>query len=312
MIAFLLLTPSKLVAGAQKAYVDERFVRNTDRYVGSIVLYHIVRQKPYSGSLTQWLKRRAEAYEKKHKGTYIEIEGMDDASFSERMERGRRPDAYSFFSGSLYADRLREIPSLSVPFRDGLFQTECCIPYGYTGYCKLVKQPDASGEKTYYSNDILAARLHAPENGASEDKADILYLDLRRAGDLIRYRDGFALSKLEAVDSFTDAVAWIGIDRETDERKAEAILDFIAFLLTPENQQTLDALGMFSVRYDVKSIPPESMLKPIHKIYETVNTVDPFLWQQAYDSLEEDAKNARSGDEEAHTRFTKRLRECSR
>lgn len=312
MIAFLLLTPSRLVQGAQKPYVDERFVRKTDRYVGSIVLYHIVRQKPYFGSLTQWLKRRAEAYEKKHKGTYIEIEGMDEASFTERMERGRHPDAYSFFSGSLYADRLHELPTLSVPFREGLFQTERCIPYGYTGFCKLIKKPEGTGEKTYYADDILAARLNAGDNDAQEEKADILYLDLRRAGDLIRFRDGFALSRLEAVDCFTDAVAWIGIDRETDERKTEAILDFIGFLLTPDIQQKLDALGMFSVRNDVKNTPPDSLLKSINKMYETVQTVDPFLWQQAYDSLNEDAKASRSGDANAHTRFTKRLRECSR
>lgn len=312
MICFLLFTPAKLVQGAQKSYVDPRFERDPDRYTGSIVLYHIVRHRPYAGSLTQWLKRRAEAYEKKHKGTYIEIEGMDEKTFAERIESGRRPDAYSFFSGSLYADRLQSIPDLSIPLREGLFLADRCVPYCFSGYCKLLKHPEGAGEKTYYADEILAARLDAGENMASEEKADVLFLDLRRAGDLIRYKDGFGLSTIEPIDSFTDAVCWIGVDRETDAAKTAVILDFTAFLLTQESQQTLDALGLFSVRSDVRQTPPDPILKPIYKAYQKIETVDPFLWQQNYDALCDDAARSRKGDAEAHTRFTNRLRECCR
>jgi hypothetical protein len=312
MICFLLLSPSKLVQGAQESYVDARFQRDPDRYTGSIVLYHIVRHRPYSGSLTQWLRTRAETYEKKHKGTYIEIEGIDEKAFRERMEGGRRPDAYSFFSGSLYPDRLQTIPDLGVSLREGLFRADRCVPYCFSGYCKLLKHPDGAGKETYCADEILATRVDAGENTASEEKADILYLDLRRAGDLIRYKDGFALSQLEPIDSFTDAVCWLGIDRETDAAKAAAILDFTAFLLTPESQQTLDALGLFSVRSDVRQTPPDPILKRIYKTYRSIQTVDPFLWQQNCDALREDAQKARKGDGEAHTRFTNRLRECFR
>lgn len=310
MILFLAMTPSKLAARAQESFVDPRFVRDTDRYTGSILLYHIVRQKPYAGSLTLWLKKRAEAYEKKHKGTYIEIEGMDETTFFERLESGRTPDAYSFFSGTLYRDRLRKIDHLNMPYRDGLFQTEVCVPYCYTGYCRLLKTPDADGGKRYYMNDVLAARDAAGENEASEEKADVLTLDLRRAADLIRYKDGFSLASIEPIDRFTDAVCWMGIDRNTDEAKADAILDFIAFLLTPDSQQTLNALGLLSVRADVKNAPPDASLKRVFKTYETVETVDPFLWQSNYDALCADAKLSRTGDAEAHLRFTNRLREC--
>lgn len=311
MVAFLLFTPAWLVRGAQDPFVDARFVRKTDAYHGSILLYHIVRQRPYEGSLTQWLKARAAAYEKKHKGTYIEIEGMDEAAFYERMERGRRPDAYSFFSGTLYPDRLTEIPDLMIPLREGLTSTDRCVPYCYTGYLKLVKTPENPGEKAYYADDVLAARLGAGENDASEMKADVLYLDFRRAGDLIRYSDGFALSETEPLDNFTDAVCWLGVDRETDDRKAEVIRDFIGFLLAPDAQQTLNALGLLSVRSDVKNVPPSALLKQVFRTYETVETVDPFRWNAQYDALLLDARLARTGDEDAKARFFNRLRECA-
>ncbi len=311
MIVFLLFTPGALVKGAQASFEDARFIRDTDRYTGSILLYHIVRHRPYEGSLSQWLKARAAEYEKKHKGTYIEIEAMDEAAFYERMERGRLPDAYSFFSGTLYPDRLLPIASLETPLREGLFETGYCLPYCYSGYAKLFRTPENAGEKIYCADDVLAARLEAGKNETTEQKADVLYLDLRRAGDLIRYSDGFALAQLAPVDSFTDAVCWIGIDRETDERKTEAILGFTAYLLSPDAQQTLNALGLLSVRSDLRNVPPEASLKQIFERYETVETVDPFRWNAQYDALRTDAALARAGDDDARARFWARFRECT-
>ena len=312
MIVFLVFSPKTLVGKAQESYVDARFVRDNDSYHGSIVLYHIVRHRPFSGSLTQWLKTQAATYEKKHKGTYIEIEGMDEQHFYERMESGRRPDVYSFFSGTLYRDRLKEIEDLHFPYRNGLFQTDRCIPYCYTGFCILQKTPENTGGRMYFANEILAARTDNISDETSEDKADVLYLDLRRAGDLIRYKEGYTLSAIEPIDHFTDAVCWMGIDRETDDAKTAVILDFIAFLTEPDTQQTLNALGLLSVRNDVRNVPPESALKRVFRTYDSVQTVDPFLWNANYDALSEDAALAAKGDPDARERFGNRLRECLR
>ena len=313
MICFLLFTPNTLIKGAQKTFVDSRFVRNTDRYQGTIFLYHIVRHRPYSGSLTQWLNARAAEYEKKHKGTYLEIEGLDESGFYERLEGGRKADAYSFFSGSVYRDLLKPLSDLGFPLRNGIFQTDRCVPYCYTGYAKLIKKPDSCGEKRYFASDVLSALYgDGGETVAEEEKADVLYADLRKAGDLIRYKEGFSIAALDPLDSFTDAVCWLGIERDTDERKAQVILDFFSYLLEPDAQQTLNALGLLSVRADVKNTAPESALKKVFSCYETVQTVDPFLWNLQYDALSEDAALAAEGDKEAKSRFLKRLRECCR
>ncbi len=312
MVLFLLFSPAYLVKRAQESYTDPRFVRKEPAYTGSIVLYHIVRHRPYTGSLTQWLRDRAKIYEKKHKGVFIEIEGIDEDALYERIENGRIPDAYSFFSGSLYPDRLQTIPDLTVPLKPGLKQADRAVPYCYSGYCRLVRTPESADGKAYYCDDILAARLHAGQNDAAEDRADVLYLDFRLAGDLIRYKEGFALAATEPIDEFTDAVCWIGIDRETDADKANAILGFIAFLSEQESQQSLNALGLMSVRNDVKSTPPDASLKQIFRVYENVRTVDPFRWQAEYDALHADAVLARAGDGEAQNRFINRLQELYR
>ncbi len=312
MILFLLFTPGTLSQRAQDSFVDMRFVRKTEPYQGVISVYHVVRHRAYSGSLTLWLRECAAKYEKLHKGLYIEIEGMSEERFYERIEHGRTPDLYSFFSGSLYEDRLQQLAALDIPLLNGLFHTDRATPYCFSGYCRLIRTPNTEGGKTYYGNDLLAARNGAGTDDATEEKADILYLDLRRAGDLIRYKDGFALARIEPIDSFTDAVCWLGIDRDTDPEKANAVSGFMIFLLAPEQQQSLNALGLFSVRSDVRSTPPDAALKSVFQQYRQIVTVDPFLWRREYDALTEDARLARAGDADAHRRFTNRLHELYR
>ena len=264
LILFLLFSPKYLLSGAKEQFVDTRFVRDQNLYRGTITLYHITRHRPYQGSLTNWLQKRADEYEKKHRGSSIVVEGMSEETFYERIEHGRRADAYSFFSGSVYADLLKTIDGVeNLPLREGLFQTDRCIPYCYSGYVKLTRNTATASDKTYYFNDILAAYLNGGENDAEELKADTLYLDLRRAGDLMRYKEGFQTAELKAIDSFTDAVCWIGIDRDTDDEKTEVLLSFVRSLLSESSQQKLNALGMFSVRNDVRNTAPESILKPV-------------------------------------------------
>ena len=135
LVVFLLFTPAALKNAAQKSFTDARFVRKGKGYQGTIVLYHIVRQRPYTGSLTKWLNDRAEAYEKKHRGTHIAVEGMDDTAFLERLEYGRTADAYSFFSGSVWEELLQPLEDAGTPYREGLFQTERCVPYAYSETC---------------------------------------------------------------------------------------------------------------------------------------------------------------------------------
>jgi len=309
MIAFLLFTPKFLVTHAKDSFVDARFVRTSDRYNGTIVLYHVVTERPYTGSLTAWLTTRAETYEKKHKGTYFLIEGMDEKEFLERIESGRIPDAYSFFTGSVWEDRLCALPDLHLPLRDGIVQAERAIPYGYSGFVKISKSADSNEKSIFTNHPVLAARLGIETLVESEDKADTLYVDLRRAGDLIRYHEEYMSAEISPIDDVSEAVCWLGIDRNCDPNKCEVILDFCNDLLSVDEQIKLNELGMLSVRNDVADVPPDVSLKKVFKTYRTVKTFDPFLWQREYDALLSDALLALNGDTDARKRFTIRLQE---
>ena len=309
LILFLLFTPAELAVKAKESFTDARFVRTENRYKGTIMLYHVVRERPYQGSLTAWLTARAEEFEKRHKGTFIMIEGMDEKAFLERIEQGRVPDAYSFFSGSLWEDRLCALPDLCISFRDGISQNAKAIPYGYTGFVRLTKDAHSSENRVYSDRPVLAARIGLRDLAADEGKADALYVDLRKAGDLIRYREGYASATIQPVDNVTESVCWLGVDRECDAAKYEVLLSFFNELLSEEAQRKLNELGMLSVRSDVRDVPPDPSLKAVFNAYQTVRTFDPFRWAIEYDALLEDAEDSIRGDDDARVRFTIRLQE---
>ena len=60
------------------------------------------------------------------------------------------------------------------------------------------------------------------------------------------------------------------------------------------------------------TLSPAGSLKKVFRMYESVQTIDPFLWQASFDSLLSDAKLSRSGDPEALERFRNRLCELLR
>ena len=309
LVLFLLFTPAHLASRAKDSFRDARFERKPDLYRGTIVLYHIVRERPYTGSLTAWLTARAEKFEKQHKGTYILIEGMDERTFLERIGQGRIPDAYSFFSGSLWKDRLCELPDFGIPFRDGLTQNTVSIPYAFTGFAKITKQDGSSSRRVYANCPVTAARIGLHDLTADEEKADVLYVDLRRAGDLIRYHKGFENALIDPVDNITEAVCWLGVDRGCEPQKYDAIVAFFHDLLLNEAQIKLNELGMLSVRNDIRDVPPDPILNNVFTEYCSVQTFDPFRWQREYDSVLEDAILSLKGDSEAMSRFTIRLQD---
>ena len=312
MVLFLLFCPGYLTKQSQISFRDSRFIRTENPYRGTALIYHIVRHRPFGGGLSNWLQKRADEYEKKHRGSFITVEGISEDTFQERMEHGRNADAYSFFSGSLYPDLLMPFEFDGPLLRSGLFLTDRSVPYCCSGYVKLIRNPDKAKPKTYYVNDVIAARMNAGESFIQEEQADILYLDMRRAGDLIRYKDGFANAVIEPVDSFTDAVCWFGIDRRTDSKKQELLESFFLWILEEEQQSKLNGLGLLSVRADMHNQAPDSSLKAVFKQYDTVETVDPFLWYSEYDALFTDAVLSRKGDTDAKLRFQKRLKELIR
>ena len=91
----------------------ELFVRETEPPVkqrtGIINVWHVVKYKPYSGSVSAIMSDAARKLEKKEYGVFYSVEGITEEEYTKRIERGEKPDVISFPAGLIDADGLSEL-----------------------------------------------------------------------------------------------------------------------------------------------------------------------------------------------------------
>ena len=289
ILLFLLYAGPRVGAGTGESfYVQNRQLPEVE-YVGTITLYHIVTRRTYQGSVTAFLQERAEAFNARHFGVRVVVEGMGEADFWERLSYGRRADMYSFFSGALYEELLQAAAfQPAAALREGLSVTAYAAPWCFSGYVR------AEGG----TNEPVAALA----NGAEET-----VLDLRAWGDI--QRDGEMGREGDAAPAgpFTDQVCYLGVERNTDPDKARWCLLFYDFLLAEPTQKMLSSLGAFSVRKDVPCPYGNALLLDLDRAYRKVHAPDPFLYYAHKTKLQEEAALALAGDEAAKNSFFHRL-----
>ena len=314
---YLLLLPWRLPAGGQTDFFTALWQPKKTVKLESITLYHIASHRTYQGSVTEFLKEQAKAFEKMHCGVHIEVEGMGCAAFAERLEHGRTPDAYSFFAGDLYQQQLGTHALAMPELRGGLYADACAVPYFFSGYvlCRngvpgSKQLTELAGAHDLASDSLSAARLCfdnvLPQEQFASGECHAAVLDLRAAGDLLR---GGALTQLtaEPLDAFTDLVCYLGLARGVDPEKQQWLESFFLFMLSDEVQQQLTCLGAFAARGACRQTFSSRMLDDVNVAYAEPVTPNPFLWQANREQLLADAALAVCGDAYAKTRFFDRF-----
>lgn len=287
ILLFLLYAGPRVGAGTGESFYVKNRQLPEPEYVGTITLYHIVTAKTYQGSVTAFLEERAEAFNARHFGVRITVEGMGEADFQERLSYGRRADMYSFFSGALYEEQLQELDyAPEAELREGLAVMPYAAPWCFSGYVRT----DA-GE---------TSPIAALANGAEGP-----VMDLRAWGDI--QRNGEMGLDAAPAGSFTDQVCYLGVARDTDPEKARWCCLFYEYLVSEPTQKMLSALGAFSVRTDVPCPYGNSLLLEMDRAYKKVIAPDPFLYHAHREKLREEAAAALAGDETAKNSFFQRL-----
>lgn len=312
--AFLLLSPRFLMKAVDTPSPLTIFHVPKKQAVRTITLYHIASARTYQGSVTVFLQDRAEAFEKKNRGVYIAVEGMTQKTFAERLENGRIPDAYSFFSGDLYPELLQPLPETEAAFLSGLCRNPYAAPYLFSGYA-VCRNGDSTAtlQDSAKAGSLAASPLHAARLsvcGQLREVSDFksgacacAVLDLRAVGDVLR-NDTLVNVAAEALDPFTDQVCYFGIAKDTDETAAAWLQAFLTYLLSDEVQNGLSMLGAFPVSETAEPVYAQRLLSDVFARYrEGVVTPDPFLWYSHREQLETDAVSAVAGDAYAQKRF---------
>ena len=287
ILLFLLYAGPKVGAGTEDSFYVKNRQLPEPEYVGTITLYHVVTCKTYQGSVTAFLQERAEAFSKRHFGVRVQVLGMGETDFLERLSYGRRADMYSFFSGALYEALLQAAAfAPAADLRAGLKVTPCAAPWCFSGY-------------------VRSDRGETEPVAALASGAEGVVMDLRAWGDL--QRNGDVGADAAAAGAFTDQVCYLGVDRNTEAQKAKWCLNFYDFLLSEPSQRLLSSLGALSVRTDVPCPYGSALLLDLDRAYREVQAPDPFLYYTHKTRLLEEARLALEGDEAAKNSFFQRL-----
>ena len=345
ILLYLVLAPPWIRAGLSKDPVGTVFVQEEPAWYGIIDIWHIASFKPYVGSLTTFLAERAAAFEKDHPGIHIRITGMTEEQFSQRIDRGDFPDAYSFAAGLLYEEQLSpfspDLPALLPAARPaeterGLF----AVPYCISGYSlavnsqllyqaglELPEEGDTAGELSFLQQALTgsgkASGLFAPAilsgklglTGTLSSREDFLggkvlaaLCDQYTVGAVAR-NDRLNLP-LEARPflACTDLVQYIGPARGADDPHRAAIAAFTAYLLTEPVQQRLGRLGLMPVvAVEEGMVFSDPLPEAFYQGYADILTPDPFRYQANRDALQAEAERRLSGDQSGLAGFEERF-----
>lgn len=316
ILLYLVLMPGVLSQGRGVDFYRQNRVLKEVSYEGTFVLYHVAREKTYQGSVTKFLKTLAEGYEKTHYGLHIEVVGMGEEDFLERLDMGREPDMVSFFSGQLPKEQLRSMDWGELPaFRPGLSASEYACPWLFSGYvysAPLLEEGEKVQGEGNYISPIAGAYYGLLEGDKSLEayaagKAQGGLTDLRAYGDLVRKGTEW---QGQAAGSFTDEVCYMGVFRRGREGSEECLRSFMTYILEEKQQGSLSALGAFSVLekgWGTFSGGEGEVLKRVDRAYEEVVCPEPFLYYSHRAALLEEAEGTLAGDEGAEKRFFERL-----
>ena len=341
LLVFLILSPAFLAENLSKNRYREFLSPQRESWTGILTVWHVAGFKTFQGSITSFLQDTAGQYEKSHAGIYVKVVGLDPADAAQRLQRGEKPDIWSFPSGFLYAEQLKkldpeqmnisQLSDSSLGDDAGLY----AIPYLYSCYFLVentqaapiashsedfpgfVRQLQTTKTAVACDSPLPAAFLGLcvePLSLETFHKGNCAYaiLDARKLGDLTRSESQLiSLRRAEAIP-FTDMVQYLGLDTALAPEKEQYALSYINLMLAQQTQAKITALGAF---------PMCSLLQPPTYASDLLDRArrslkDPlFLHTFAHYSLQtvltETAQAALRGDTRAASDFQERLREAA-
>ena len=245
-----------------------------ESFSGVITCWHVVRFKPYSGSMGAWLEKYAKRMEKRHFGVYFEVESITEAEAARRSAAGLFPDIISFPKGFLSGEELLEMP-MEAPAA----QTEADRSLALAASCELLL---FYPEKTDEEGDALVenAKKYSFEEFMS-GKAPCCIADARGAGDMQRL---LAAGKADYFDILpfkneTELVQFVGLSASIANEKLPYALEFIELITGEAAQGELATIGLMPMNEQAERVYEQSFLDDAYRMIERSEG----SWKNAFD-----------------------------
>lgn len=244
---FIYYTPAYSGPRLYTDHFEEWIEQHGEPAVGMIEIWHVVKFKPYIGSLGSWLDKAAAKCYSRYIGVYYKVRSVTDEEAASLAERGLKPDVISFSHGSVPITSLQPMSSLpdDAAFSSGIRFENCyALPYCSSGLL-LLYTPEAASQ--YDISDLERSAGTAEDFKAG--KAASCVTDIRGAGDLDRAQLAGKCPYFEAVraDSETPLVQYIGLSSNVSDAKRPYCEELMRYITGETAQQSLSAIGLIPI-----------------------------------------------------------------
>lgn len=255
-------------------YIDwMRPVREPFR--GTLTVWHVVRFRPYLGSLGSWLKQQAQTIEKRHFGVYLNVESISEEDAAVRLASGEMPDVISFPPGFIAPSLLSPLSiDTEADLTPGVHE-ETLLALPYAASCRLV---------LYYpgmiSPDDILNDLSSAEEQTFDDfkagKAACCIADARQAGDMARLVSSNKAQYFETVpfEEGTQLVQFLGLSASIAEEKRPYAQEFLELIVSAKAQSGLSELGLLPLNEIAEAKYEVSFLSEAYELIRNGNGAD--------------------------------------
>lgn len=250
---YVVISPNYYSTGLNRDNYREFFIQKAEPNVGIIKVWHIVKFKPFTGSLGTWLAKRADEYSGQFINLYFDVVSMTPDEAENELKRGESPDIISFARGMVSEELIKCI--------DG---DECSLPYCASGYL-LLYDPSALTDKTV--KELIEKA--GTEQDFKAGKAASCVCDIRAAGDLYRAQLAGKCPYFEAEpikNAQNDLVQYVGLSSAIPEEKLKYAEGFMEFITGDSAQSKLSQIGLLPIS---RTAEAEYDIEWLGKLYDS-------------------------------------------
>lgn len=312
---------------------------------GTISVWHVVENKPYTGSVSTIIAQAAREIERAEYGTYFNVEGITEQEYNKRIERGQSADIISFPAGLIDENGLGELDAADHAIAPQLIKAGSsggklyAIAYAQSP-CVLIENKELAqkaaialdeGEisaealmtalrNTDTAQGILSGRAErwallgaqgqcAEAADFKEGRAALCIEDIRLAKELSLLNErgkGFAYA-VHGITGQHGNIQLIAISNSVDAWAKQRGQRLISLLLSPKYAAKIAACGLYPAgEYD-----GDELISPVNaaELLKDAPCTNAFLLSRYADAIADEAARALTGDISAAAVIAKRYGE---
>ena len=241
-----------------------------EQFRGTLTVWHVVRFRPYLGSIGAWMKKYASAMEKRHFGVYLNVESMTEEDAAVRLASGEMPDVISFPPGFITPEALMPLSiDVNINVNGGVYG-ERLLALPYAASCRLILYYPGRITQDEITNDIMIAGQHSCDE-FKEEKAPCCIADARQAGDMARLVSSNKAQHFEAFpfEDSTKLVQFLGISASIADEKRAYAEEYIELMTSLKAQSELPELGLLPLN---ESVEPKYETGSLQEAYKLIRS----------------------------------------